>query len=173
MSSFADILEGQIEAERKAQPRTPRSDSDSRKVIQKKAMIPLMADAETSEPTRHSIATEGGTDTPAENGGGSLWGDHPDESQQERLRGQPGGALWGDHPDSAVTAEPKKNEQQNQPHKGGGALWGDHLAPPPQATPGQEGRCLMDLIMAPPPKEMPKKPTLFTYFDQLVANGEV
>jgi hypothetical protein len=62
-----------------------------------------------------------------------------------------GGALWNEPKNAAELRELAKSIPPRQP-------------PPP-------GTCLMDLIMAPEPK--PLVPTLFTYFDTLVARGEV
>lgn len=163
MSDFVDILEKQIDEERKSRPKTPITESDSKKMIQKKKMIPLRADMEVqnAEPTE--------SDSP-ETKGGALWGTRP-PSPPPPEPGAKGGALWG--PPLAETSPASPEPPKPEPK--GGALWGpppdaDSIPqPPPQP---REGKCLMDLIMEEPPQKQ-LKPTLFTYFDHLMANGEV
>lgn len=147
MSQFVDILEGQIDEARKTRPRTPATDSDSRKIIQKKKMIPLKADMEIQSdeiPTPEEEPKK--VHPPA---------DPPQTRRSPQKRVEPvyvekGGMLWGTPEENA---EIRKSMTMTKPKAEG------------------EGTCLMDLIMAPPPKEL--KPTLFTYFDKLMANGEV
>ena len=68
----------------------------------------------------------------------------------------------------------EKNEEMNNT---GGALWGN-AEQIEEATASiqkgkqeqtQESKCLFDMIMEPPPKEL--KPTLFTYYDILMQDG--
>ena len=140
MTNFVDILEEQIDEERKTRPKTPISESDS-KMIRKKELIPLKADMEIqldeipAEPVKvHPPAA-------------------PPSGNRSPKRGEEpkGGALWG------------TPEQQQEMQK---SMEKAQTPDPPK------GKCLMDLIMEPEPKR-PKKPTLFTYFDHLMANGEV
>lgn len=151
MSNFVEILEGQIDDDRKTRLKSSGMDGDSKKMIQKKKMVPLRADMEiqSDEPTEgpqsetHSGALCQNSITPS---------DSPNS----------GGALWG--PPSQAP-HPQSSEQT------GAALWRSPASQPPNKQNPSEGKCLMDLIMEPPPK--PLKPTLFTYFDKLMANGEV
>ena len=151
MSNFVEILEGQIDEERKSRLKSPGIEGDSKKMIQKKKMVPLRADMEiqSDEPTEGS--------QPETHCGASCQNSTATSEQPTS-----GGALWG----PPVQAPPPPSTE-----KTGGALWGSPASEPPNKQNPSEGKCLMDLIMEPPPK--PLKPTLFTYFDKLMSNGEV
>lgn len=156
MSNFVDILEGQIDEDRKARPKTPVSEGDGKNMIQKKTMVPLRVDMEIQS----EEVPEG------QSQGGALWGPNPNMEEVEASRPGGGGALWGPRMD-----EKEKSPEKPQVEQKGGALWGTPAAEAQPKPAPAEGKCLMDLIMEPPPQ--PLKPTLFTYFDKLMANGEV